>query len=155
MIISDILRSEGIEVNLKSQTKEDVLIELVDLLEKANMLDDNKEIIRNAIFEREKLSSTGICDGLAIPHAKVSGIKNILGGIGISKEGIDFQALDKKLSKIFFILISPKEDHGNHVKALAKITKILKEESWREELMKCPGPQEVLDFIKDKEKNII
>ncbi len=154
MIISDILSIKGIEVHLKSQNKEDVLVELVDLLERGNMLDENKEIIRKAIFEREKLSSTGICDGLAIPHAKVSGIKKIFGGIGLSKEGIDFQALDHKLSNIFFILISPKEDHGNHVKALAKITKILKEESWRKELMECSGPQEVIDFIKDKEKNI-
>lgn len=153
MIISDILNIEGIEVDLKSNNKDDVLNELVDLLEKSYKL-ENIDEIRRSIIERESLSSTGICNGLAIPHAKVQGISKILGGIGLSKAGLDFNSMDHQLSKIFFILISPKDDHGNHVKSLARITKILKDEESRLELLNCNSSSEVLDFLKAKEGQI-
>ncbi len=151
MKISDILFEEGIEVNLSSTTKEEVLNELVDLLNQIKPL-PNIEDIRKGIFDREKLSSTGIGNGLAIPHAKVSGIKNIIAGIGLSKQGIDFQSTDSSLSNIFFILISPKEDQGAHVKTLAKIAKILKDEAWRRQLLECNKAKEVIEFIIEKEK---
>lgn len=153
MKISDILSEEGIEVNLISTTKEDALNELVDLLNKGNKL-DNIENIRKAIFERERLSSTGISNGLAIPHAKVNEIDKIIAGIGLSKDGIDFEAIDHVKSHIFFILISPKEDHGTHVKTLAKITKILKDETSRTQLLVCKNASEVIQFIKAKEEKI-
>lgn len=150
MIISDILSEKGIEVDLKSKNKDEVLGELVDLLDEAYQL-ENIEEIRKSIIERESLSSTGICNGLAIPHAKVQGITKILGGIGLSKNGIDFNSMDHQLSKIFFILISPKDDHGNHVKSLARITKILKDEDSRLELLNCNNTNEVMAFLKRKE----
>lgn len=153
MIISDILNEKGIEVDLKSTNKEDVLNELVDLLKESYEL-DNIEEIRRSIIERESLSSTGICNGLAIPHAKVQGISKILGGIGLSKAGIDFNSMDHQASKIFFILISPKDDHGNHVKSLARITKILKDEDSRNELLASSSPEDVLDFLKRKESQV-
>ena len=153
MSITDILNETGIAINLKSKNKHDVLNELVDMLHQTYDL-GNIEDIRKAIFEREKLSSTGICNGLAIPHAKVSGIKKMVGGIGLSKEGIDFQSMDGVLSSIFFILISPKEDHGSHVKALARITKILKDEEVRVSILSFQNNKEVLEYMKDIDEKL-
>ncbi|MDH4129535.1 MAG: PTS sugar transporter subunit IIA [Spirochaetota bacterium] len=155
MKISDILcGEEGIEVNLVSTSKNEVLTELIDLLCRSHKIKDFDHI-KLAIFEREKLSSTGICNGLAIPHAKVEGINSVIAALGISKKGVDFQAMDHLLSHIFFVLVSPKDDHGsNHVKTLAKITKILKDEAGRKELMECNNSLSVLNFIKNKEEKV-
>ncbi len=150
MKVSDILEEGGIEVELKSNTKNEVLDELIGLINTSFNF-ENIDEIRKAIYDREKLSSTGIGNGLAIPHAKVVGVDRIVAGIGLSKKGIDFSSLDKMPAHIFFILISPKEDQGSHVKTLAKIAKIFKNKEWRDKLIECESSKGVIQFIKEKE----
>lgn len=153
MIISDILSDEDIEINLKSRNKEDVIVELVQLINKTRQLDNYSDIL-SAVIEREKISSTGINNGIAIPHAKVNGISKIITGLGISSEGIDFKAMDHKPSHIFFLIISPKNDYGLHVKTLARITKILRDGEWKNELINCKSRNHIINFIKKKEQEI-
>jgi len=151
MKISDILNEENIEINLKSTTKKDVLIELCELLNKGNYF--NKiEDIQNAIFEREKLSTTGIGHKIAIPHARVSHINKVFLALGISKKGIDFESLDHTMTHIFFIMVSPKNDTKTHVKILAEIAKSLKDEAYRNRLLECQGTKEIVQLIKEKEE---
>lgn len=150
MKISEILSDEGIEVDLKASSKEEIIQELIAILARGWSL-DNIEEIKSAIFEREKLSSTGLSNGIAIPHAKVTGMPKIIGALGLSKKGIDFHSLDKKPSHIFFILVSPRDDHGDHVKTLSNLTKLVKEEKDRQMFLSCQNAAELLNFIKQKE----
>ena len=108
MQIKDFLSDKAIEPNLRAQTKEEVLRELTDLLEKTGKISDREEFLR-VILEREELGSTGIGYNIAIPHARSSGVKSLVGAFGISREGIDFDALDKDYNTYCLrAIVSPK-----------------------------------------------
>lgn len=150
MQIKEFLDKKAIEVKLKSRTKEEVLEELVSLLEKTNQVTDKKEFLR-VIREREELGSTGIGYNIAIPHARSSAIKSLVGAFGISRKGIDFDALDREPVYLFFLLGAPQKASGDYLKALAIVSRFLRRKRARQDLMKVETPEDVEKIIEREE----
>jgi len=148
--IKEFLDKKAIEVKLKSRTKEEVLEELVSLLEKTNQVTDKKEFLR-VIREREELGSTGIGYNIAIPHARSSAIKSLVGAFGISRKGIDFDALDREPVYLFFLLGAPQKASGDYLKALAIVSRFLRRKRARQDLMKVETPEDVEKIIEREE----
>src|SRR3989338_646938 len=126
MKISEILDKQGIKIGISSITKEDTLKELVDVLAKVEDIGDPKGIVK-ALIDRENLGSTGIGQGIAIPHGKTDKVKRLIAVLGISQKGFNFEALDGEPVYIFFLLVAPKETAGPHLKALAQISRLLRD----------------------------
>jgi len=156
MKIIDLLDKRAISVDLKSHQKKEMLVELVDLLiSSGSVKKDEKNNILKKLQERETLGSTGIGKGVGIPHAKCPKVKKMVAAFGISKNGIDFKSLDGKSSSIFFLLIAPGEVPGPHLKALAKISRLLDDKFVRDRLRTAKNVQEILKIIRaEEQKNL-
>jgi len=148
--IKEFLDKKAIKVKLKSQTKEEVLEELVSLLEKTSQITDRKEFLK-VIQEREELGSTGIGYNIAIPHARSSAIKSLVGAFGVSKKGIDFDALDKEPVHLFFLLGAPQNASGDYLKALAIVSRFLRRKKARQDLMAAETSKDVEKIIERDE----
>lgn len=150
MNISEFLSKEGIKIGLSSTEKEDALKELVDLLGTVKELGDKKGIIKSLI-ERESLGSTGIGQGIAIPHGKTDRVDKLVAVLGISQKGVNFEALDGEPVYIFFLLVAPKDTAGPHLKALAQISRLLRDSYFCELMRRCKTPDEVYELIRREE----
>ena len=150
MNISELLNPAAIAADLKAKEKNGVLSELTDsILQAAGNL-DREEIIR-VLQERERLGSTGIGDGVAIPHGKLKNIDRLLISFGRSEEGIDFNSMDGRPAHLFFLLIAPEESVGVHLKTLARISKLLKNPNVRQRLMATSDPAGLYQIIVEEE----
>ena len=134
MRLHQFLKEAFLSDNLSSGNKKDVLAELIDVLIASGLNMDRVKAI-DVLQHREKLGSTGIGDGVAIPHGKVSGLHNLVVAFGRSKQGIPFNAVDGKLVHLFFLLLAPENSTGQHLKVLAKISKMLKMPDFRRKLI--------------------
>src|ERR1035437_5262974 len=119
MRIMDFLDKESIELNIKSKTKKEVIEELVEMLAQKGLIIDKKVTIES-LMEREELGSTGVGQGIAIPHSKTKGVKELVAAFGVSKAGVNFEALDGEPVYIFFLLLAPDGAAGLMLKALAR-----------------------------------
>ncbi len=126
----DFLPADAIQVDLKGQTKKEALKELVQILTSAHGI-KNSAGIYDALMEREDLGSTGIGQGIAIPHGKSDSVNKVIAALGVSKRGIDFDALDGESVYIFFMRVAPPNSAGIHLKILAKISRLLKDKFFR------------------------
>ena len=151
MKISEILDKRAIKLGLTAIKKEDVLKELVSSLAQIEDIGDEKNLLK-VLLEREKLGSTGIGQGIAIPHGKTDKVNRLVAVLGISKSGVDFDALDGEAVYIFILLVAPKDSAGPHLKALAQISRLLRDSYFCELLRKCKTEQEVFDLIKNEEE---
>ena len=151
MMITDFLKEDCILINMKSREKKGALSELLKLLETNNYIKDSNEILET-ILEREKLGSTGIGQGIAVPHAKTDQIENLVGAVGISNSGISFDSLDGEPVNIIFLIIAPTKSIGLHLKALAKIARLLKNRTFRNALRNAKTPSEVIQIIKEDDE---
>jgi fructose-specific phosphotransferase system IIA component len=140
------VKPENIKLQLEGQTKEEVIEELVELLTESCCVEDADTIL-DAVLAREREGSTGLEKGVAIPHAKCDAVSRLSIVIGISKEGIDFDALDGKPSNLFFLMVAPTSESGPHVQAIAKIVKMIKIDRFRNRLLKAKSGDEVIDTI--------
>lgn len=145
MKILDVLHRDAILADLKSQDKKSVLEELVEPISKVAGMDLH-ELVR-VLMDREQLGSTGIGDGIGIPHGKVKGLESMIIGFGLSKRGVDFDSIDSKPTHLFFTLITPDQSTGLHLKLLARISKLLKDESFRQGLLNASNQDEILNLI--------
>ena len=150
MKIMEFLNKKAISADLKASDKEGVIREMVDLLAKADEI-KNKEDLIKALLTRESLGSTGIGQGIGIPHAKSSNAKNLVAAFGLSQKGVNFDSLDGDPVYIFFLLIAPEESAGPHLKALARISRMLKDKYFREMLRKSKDEKEILRIIQDED----
>ncbi len=150
MKIMDFLNKKAISVNVKSTDKEGIIRELIDLLANATDI-KNKEDLMKSVLGRETLGSTGIGQGVGIPHAKSQNVKELVAAFGLSKNGIDFDSLDGEPVHIFFLLLAPEESAGPHLKALARISRMLKDKYFRELLRKAKDVNEVLHIIQEED----
>lgn len=146
MKISEFLLQEAVSSDLESSGKLDVLSELGKLLAKVCPSADEKEII-SALVERERLATTGIGDGVAIPHAKTDKLTEIRGAVGISRTGIPFDSVDGKPVHIFIALLAPQGVASDHLKALARISKLVREPEFRQRLLSTQSASELFDVI--------
>ncbi len=151
MKITEFLDKRAIKVGMESTEKEDSLKELVDVLGDVKDVGDKKSIVR-ALIDRENLGSTGIGQGIAIPHGKTDRVKELVAVLGISQKGINFEALDGELVYIFFLLVAPKETAGPHLKALAQISRILRDSFFCELLRRCKTAEEAYELIRREEE---
>ncbi|MCT4584536.1 MAG: fructose-specific PTS transporter subunit EIIC [Peptostreptococcaceae bacterium] len=150
MKITELLKEDTIILSLKSTTKENVLDELVDKLYEANRLND-KEKFKSEILKRESQSSTGVGDGIAIPHAKTDAVKIPSLAFGYSKEGIDFDSFDSKKAHIFFMIAGSKDASNEHLETLSKLSVMLLKEDFRTALGMAKSKEEILNLINEQE----
>lgn len=137
MKLSEILDQDNIIPNLKAKDKKGVLEELAEVIVSHEPSVDKGSLVK-ILLERERLGSTGIGDGVAIPHGKFGGIRNPIISFGRSIKGLDFESMDGQPAYLFFLLVAPEDSASVHLKVLAKIAKILKNSSFRSGLMQAP-----------------
>jgi fructose-specific phosphotransferase system IIA component len=148
--LPDLLKEKYIELDLKEKEKTKLIAELVDIVAKPSRIKDGA--LFKAILEREKLGSTAIGNGVAIPHVKIKGIKKPLLILGRSAEGVDFDSLDGEKTYLFFMLISPQEKFGLHLKILAKISHLVRDKFMVKRLRKVKNKHEIFPIIFDFER---
>lgn len=144
--ILKLIDTNSISTNLKGTTKKEIITELVNLLEPSGLVRDKDQVLED-VLNREKLMSTGMQHGIALPHGKTDGITSICIAIGIKKEGIDFDSLDNEPSKLFILVASPKKDTGPHVQFLASISAVLKDTGLFDKVLNAQNPEEVKKII--------
>ena len=152
MKILDILDEKLIVPEIASKTKEGVLRELVHVLAQAGK-QVNEDRMIEILLERENLGSTGIGEGVAIPHGKSKEVDKILASFGRSLPGVDFQSLDGKPTHLFFLLIAPENSAGMHLKILAQISRLMKDPAFRKRLIKARSVEEIHSIFSEEEKN--
>lgn len=149
MKILDVLHPDAILSDLKSQDKKSVLEELVEPISHITGM-DHHELVR-VLMDREQLGSTGIGEGIGIPHGKVKGLESMIIGFGLSKRGVEFDSIDNKPTNLFFTLITPDQSTGLHLKLLARISRLLKDDSFRHSLLNASSPEEILSLIEEQD----
>lgn len=153
MKIMDFLKKEAIAVGINASKKKDVVIELVDLLARAYPIKDKSALIK-AIMNREELGSTGIGQGVGIPHAKSNAVKELIGALMVSRNGVNFDSLDGEPTHIFFLLVAPEDAAGPHLKALATISRMLKDKFLRDSIIAVKDEGALLTIIKKEDQNL-
>lgn len=153
MQVLEFLQEDAVACSLKGQTKEEVIRELVQLLVKAGAVKE-RDVSKfvQILLDREALGSTGIGQGVAIPHGKSSCVSELVGAVGISKAGLNFDSLDGEPAQIFFLLVAPEDSAGPHLKALARISRLLKEKHFRDSLIAAKDEKILLKIIRDEEQ---
>jgi fructose-specific phosphotransferase system IIA component len=141
-----ILSNEVIKIPLNSTTKEGIILELLELLKNAGKVSDTDHVLRD-IMAREKLMSTGIGDGIAIPHGKTSGITEVLCAFGVKLGGVDFKSIDGVSADIFFLIVSPEDDQAVHLKFLATISHLLQSNQNRQRIREFSSSQDAMAFF--------
>lgn len=153
MNIAELLSPAAINAGMKAKSKSEALAELTDALLKVESSLDREEVI-GVLQERERLGSTGIGDGVAIPHGKLKNIEKLLISFGRSREGIDFDSMDGRPAHLFFLLVAPEESVGIHLKTLARISKLLKNTDVRRRLQDAESAEEIYRIIAQEEENL-
>jgi len=148
MAFIDLIEENIVKTPLVSNDKPDVLRELIQILVDAGHIDDFDSVLA-AIHERENKMSTGLEDGIAVPHCKAVAVSSLKLAIGISPDGIDFDALDGQSSHLFFLLLAPPDQAGPHVKALSHIAKLARSKAFCNALIKADDAREVVALIKE------
>ena len=151
MKILDFLDPQSIAVDLKSQAKRDVIQELCQLLCRSKRISDDK-LITEILMQREALGSTGIGQGIAIPHGKAKGMGSMVAAVGISKKGVDFEALDGEPVHVVFLLVAPEDSAAAHLKALARISRLLKDKFVRTALKESKTPEDIIKIIQEDDQ---
>lgn len=149
-IIGDLLQDDLVIEEIKATDKIGVIREFAGILQATGRVTDAEALVR-VLLERESLGSTGIGDGVAIPHGKLNFISNMVVAFGRSSRGVDFQSLDAKPVYLFFLLVTPDNKPGDHLKALARISRILKNPDLRENLKRTSDRQELKRLIYEED----
>ena len=150
MRIEDILAPELIVPTLTATTKAGVLDELASAVAAQHREIDRTRLLE-ALDERERLNSTALGEGVAIPHGKLPGLRRVFAAFGRSPAGVDFQSLDGKPTHLFFLLVAPEESAGAHLKALARISRLLKDEGFRSRLREAPDAEALYRTIREED----
>ncbi len=151
MRLSEIFKPQFVIPDLKAHDKKGVLEELLEIItgQESSL---NKGTLLQVLLERERLGSTGIGDGVALPHGKLRGLDNLLLSFGRSIDGLDFDSIDEQPAYLFFLLLAPENSAGMHLKSLAKISRMLKDGNLRQQLMRAKSREEIYKIIIDKDE---
>jgi PTS system nitrogen regulatory IIA component len=150
MKLTDILDESSIVADLRATHKTEALEVLVDAMSR-NYPEIEKHEILDVLLAREELGSTGIGDGIAIPHGKIPHLSHIISGFGLSKTGIEFDSLDGKPAYLFFLLVAPENSVGTHLKMLARISRMLKNTDFRNKLLHANSQAEIYQIISEED----
>jgi PTS system nitrogen regulatory IIA component len=154
MRLDQIFKTEFLVESLASSNKRDVLGELIEVMIESGLKIDSAKAI-DVLLQREKLGSTGIGEGVAIPHGKVSDLQELVVAFGRSKKGIDFDAIDGKPVHLFFLLLAPESSTGQHLKALARISKMLKTPNFRKTLLEAETRNDLYKAIVEQDETCL
>ncbi|TLN25722.1 PTS sugar transporter subunit IIA [bacterium] len=146
MRISDFLDEKAIICDLAASTKEAAIAEMVEALIASGSYSDPEKAL-GVLMEREKFGSTGIGEGVAIPHGKLADIQNVTSVFALSKNGVEFESMDGAPVHILFLLLAPEESAHLHLKALARISRLVKSRQFRDELLRLATPEEIFEKI--------
>lgn len=149
----EFLHEAAVSADIKAQQKEEVIQELVQLLAKAGAIKE-KDVHRlvQILLKRESLGSTGIGQGVAIPHGKADCVDHLVGAFGVSRAGVDFDSLDGEPVTLFFLLVAPEDSAGPHLKALARISRLLKDRHFRDSLTASRDEKQLIKIIRDEDE---
>ncbi|MBW3628731.1 MAG: PTS sugar transporter subunit IIA [Gemmatimonadetes bacterium] len=150
MLLTDLLTPERIKIPLVANDKDALLRELVGLVGDGGKGADPEQIL-TAVREREEVLSTGIGNGVAIPHGKTSSVDRLMLAAGVATDGVDFEALDGKPVQLFFLLVGPESAAGDHVKALSRISRLLQRDTFRTRLASATHPDEFYAIVSEAE----
>jgi PTS system nitrogen regulatory IIA component len=153
MRIAEFLDVNAVEASLGASNKPGVIRELVGLMLKVVPDLDPNELV-DTLERREKLQSTGIGHGVAIPHGKASGVQKLVACVGRSSSGVDFQSLDGLPTHLFFTLLVPETEHGTHIKALARLSRLLKDMRIRRRLLEAPDSNTIYDILLEEDDKL-
>ena len=154
MHLSELLNEKAVSLSLAARDKESCIKELVQLLEAAHGVNTRGEIL-SKVLQRESMMSTGIGNGVAIPHGKTRLLDHLVAACGVSVPGIEFDSMDGEPASLFILLVSPESLRGPHVKALANVSRLLKEETVRDGLRTSGTSDEFLARLKDAESRFL
>lgn len=146
MNLRNAITRDGIRLGLQSDSKSEVIEELLDFMVESGKISDRKSA-QKAIIEREKKMSTGMHHGIAIPHGKTDTVSSLVAVIGVKREGIEFDALDKGVSTIFVMTVSPANRAGPHIQFLAEISRLLNDEAVRKKIVGAQSSEEIYDIV--------
>ena len=156
MLLGEILHREAIKTSLESTEKYAAIDELIDLLIATHDLSmAQRESVRTVVFEREKSMGTGMEMGIALPHGTCETVENLIGALGISKEGVEFECLDGAPAHLILLLVLPRNEFQVHVRTLAGISHLLNDDRFRSQLLNAPDPDAILKLIHKEERNSI
>ena len=154
MKILDILTSDALVApSLSGTTKTAVLRELAEHLARQHGEIDAGRLVE-VLWERERLGSTAIGDGIAIPHGKMPGLKGVIGAFGRHVNGVDFDSLDGSPTRLFFLLVAPEDSVGQHLKALARVSRLLKDRAFRDRLIGAADAAEIFRLIREEDEKL-
>ncbi len=151
MKISDILNEKIISTDLECTDKDDAINKMVDLASKSGLM-LNIEKVRQCVFDREKLVSTGVGKGFAIPHGKTDEIKDIVAAFAVLKNPIDFDSIDLEPVKFIFLIVGKESLLNAHIKLLSRISRLMNKDDFRDKLSEAKNPEEVLNLFKEEEQ---
>ena len=151
MRLADILDIKCVKVPLGTLDKNQAITELIDLLDQADLLNDY-DIAFKAVMQRESVRSTGVGQGFAIPHGKSSAVDNLVMAVGKTSEPIDFESIDKKPVDIIFLLISPLDQTGPHIQALAGISRLMTDLPTRSRIDECSTAEQLYKLVTEFDK---
>ena len=148
--VAEYIKAETVELDLKSKNKNAVIKELFENIKKSGQV-RNEELALEDLYARENMGSTGIGKNVAVPHAKTDAVDELTVTIGISKNGIEYEAIDDENVNIFFMFLCPKDQAQEYLRILARISRLVKEDKFRESLMKAKTQEEIVEIIRKEE----
>lgn len=152
MTLYSLLDKETVLPQFEANSKKDLINSLVDTLRSKLSTDEEAEEVRRAVFEREKIMSTGVGKGIAIPHAKTTVVESHLAAFALLSEPLNFDSIDNEPVKLVFLLISPQTNNSQHIKILSRISRLMNSASFREQISGCDNRDEILKAFKDEEE---
>ena len=154
MKFADFISQDAVRTQLEANSKEDVIRKMASSLMEANkIVQDQYESIVEAILKREELGSTGIGRGVAVPHTKHSTVEKLFGTVAVSEEGVDFESLDGEKVHLLFLLVSPPDRPGDHLRALENISRQLRDETFCRFLKQSKTPDDVWQLLEEADNN--
>jgi fructose-specific phosphotransferase system IIA component len=150
MTLTQILQLSCVKVPLEGKHKKSIITELVDLLDQSGLLLDRNNAL-DAVFMREQTRSTGIGSGIAIPHGKCKAVKELVMALGIARDPVDFESVDGKPVTIVILLVSPVDQTGPHIQALARISRLMLDDNFKQSIEKAESPEQVYELLGEKE----
>lgn len=154
MKVSELLKPEFIISELKGETKEDIINELIDIFKNDSRVDDIEKV-RAAVLDREKVMSTGVGKGFAIPHGKTNAVKEIVGAFGRVKDGIDYDSLDGNPVNLVFLLVGKDNLISTHIKLLSRISRLMNKDDFRHRLKEADNADEIVKLFNDEEEHFL
>ncbi len=151
MKLVDVIKPEFIKIPLQGASKDDIIKELIDMLPQPEIF-ENFESVFNAVMDREKIMTTGVGRGVAIPHCKKEDCKQFAIALGLHPGGVDFNSIDNQPAKIIFLLVGPENNPGMHIRLLSRISRLISKDSLRENLLRCKKSADAYQLLKDEEE---